>query len=90
MQDGTTLVQPHSLGNVQQGQVIQLPAGSTIQQGIINYSLLNDQLSAFYFIQKLLKLFYYIAPFFHFHNVDIKVKVFMASFKTRPRITEML
>ena len=33
VQDGTTLVQPHSLGNVQQGQVIQLPAGSTIQQG---------------------------------------------------------
>ena len=36
-------------------------------------------------------LFYYIAFFhFHFHNVDIKGKVFMASFKTLPRITEML
>ena len=33
VQDGTTLVQPHTLGNVQQGQVIQLPAGSTVQQG---------------------------------------------------------
>merc|ERR1712165_150313 len=33
VQDGTTLVQPHALGNVQQGQVIQLPAGSSIQQG---------------------------------------------------------
>ena len=33
VQDGATLVQPHNLGNVQPGQVIQLPAGSTLQPG---------------------------------------------------------
>ena len=35
VQDGATLVQPHNLGNVQPGQVIQLPAGSTLQPGTI-------------------------------------------------------